>query len=201
MNKVVSNDIKDKTPDPSTLTTQMTWREIAALKELLSNELDSVKQGIVVAHEDLVRVPTEVQKQVGNLKELLENKIEALEKLDGEKFKAIVRSIEIVEQARVEQKRDTATAVDAALRAAKEAVSELNASNAMAINKSESSMAKQLEQQSVQISTITKAFDEKVADLKDRLARSEGKSTGMKDFVGWIIAGIAILFYLLNYLK
>lgn len=199
--KIKEADIKHQLSDPSALTTQMMLREISSLKELISSQLENINKGISVAHEDLVRVPTEVQKQVGGLKELLSDRITAIEKFDAEKFIAIEKSIGIVEQARVEQKRDTATAVDAALKAAKEAVSELNASNAMAINKSEASMAKQIEQQSQQIQIITKAFDEKVNDLKERLARNEGKGSGLRDAWALIVAAIAILFALLDYFK
>jgi len=62
-------------PDPTPLTTQALWREIAALKELFETRLQAVETGIEVAHGDLVRFPTEVQKQIANLKELHDSKI------------------------------------------------------------------------------------------------------------------------------
>jgi len=60
--------------DPSSLTTQQLWREIASLKELLMSRINSVEKAIEVAHEDLVRVPTDVQKSVITLKELHDEK-------------------------------------------------------------------------------------------------------------------------------
>src|SRR5688500_7814819 len=106
---------KQPNVDPSALTTQMVLREGASLKELLTSELEGVKEGIRVAHDDFTRVPTEVQKQVGNLKELTDLKVLNLE-----------RQFEIIEKQRVEQKADTRTAIDDALKAAKELVVQQN---------------------------------------------------------------------------
>jgi hypothetical protein len=65
--------------DPSSLTTQQLWRETAALKELLESHIKALEKSVTVAHEDLVRVPTDIDKQIGTLKELLESKIECAE--------------------------------------------------------------------------------------------------------------------------
>jgi len=64
--------------DPTSLTTQQLWREIASLKELMFSRLLAIETSIEVAHEDMVRVPTDVQKQVGGLKELHEIRLAAL---------------------------------------------------------------------------------------------------------------------------
>lgn len=153
--------IKDKT-DPTPLTTSQLLREIGSLKELVFTEIVAVKEGIKIAHEDLVRVPTDVQRQVEALRELLETKIIDSDNLKEEKFRNIDKRLDLVEQARIEQKKDTATAVDAALKAAKEAVTEQNTSNVLAINKSETSTTKQIDNQ-----------DSKINDIKDRLIRLE----------------------------
>lgn len=154
--------IPDKS-DPTQLTTSQLLREIGALKELVFTEIVAVKEGIRIAHEDLVRVPTDVQRQVGALKELLTQQLVDSDKLKEEKFSNIDKRLDLVEQARIEQKKDTATAVDAALKAAKEAVTEQNTSNVLAINKSETSTTKQIDNQ-----------DSKINDIKDRLIRLEG---------------------------
>jgi phage-related protein len=60
--------------DPE-LTTPQLQREVASLKELLRQEIDAIKTSITVAHDDLVRVPTEIQKQIANLKELFDTKL------------------------------------------------------------------------------------------------------------------------------
>jgi regulator of replication initiation timing len=61
--------------DPSALSTQQVFREVGLLKELVFTRLESVEHGIAVAHEDVVRVPTEVQKQLGGLRELHETRL------------------------------------------------------------------------------------------------------------------------------
>lgn len=154
--------------DPTTLNTAQLLREVGSLKELLEARIEAVEKGIHVAHDDYVRVPTEVQKQVAALKELLETKIESDKLLTDEKFNNIAKQLNLVEQARVEQKKDTATAVDAALKAAKEAVTEQNTSNVLAISKSEASTTKQIDQ-----------VKENLEDVKKRLTIIESYSAGI----------------------
>jgi tetrahydromethanopterin S-methyltransferase subunit G len=83
--------------DPSALTTAQLWREIASLKELMQARLDATEKGISIAHEDLVRVPTDVQKQVGGLRDI-----------HDQKFVAIAARLEEIHQ-RLENKRVTIT--------------------------------------------------------------------------------------------
>ena len=68
--------------------------------------------------------------------------------------------------------------MDAALQAAKEAVGEQNKSSALAIAKSETATVKQIDQQGLLIATATKALDDKINDIKERLTRIEGKAEG-----------------------
>lgn len=187
--------------DPTSLTTAQLLREIASLKELLQARIAAVEDGIVVAHDDLVRVPTEVQKQIGGLKELLERTICDADKLKEEKFRNIDKRLDMVEQARVEQKKDTATAVDAALKAAKEAVTEQNASNVLAINKSEAAMTKQMDQQAALLSQIKGGLEDKINDIKFQLSKGEGKSAGIQQFIGWIVAALAVAGFIITNIK
>jgi hypothetical protein len=165
--KVILPDGRDI--DPSALTTQMVWRENQSLKELLEARITGVEKGIEIAHQDLVRVPTEVQKAISGLKEVLETARLGDKELILEKFRNIDKLFGVVEQARIEQKKDTATAVDAALKAAKEAVTEQNASNAIAISKSEAATTKQIDQQAMLIQTTSKTLDDKINDIKENL--------------------------------
>lgn len=68
-----------RTPVSPVLSPEQLWREMASLKELLLTRIEAIEKGIAVAHDDLVRVPTEIQKAIGNLKELHEVKIHAVE--------------------------------------------------------------------------------------------------------------------------
>lgn len=194
--------------DPTSLTTAQLQREIAALKELVYVRLSAIEIGIETAHNDLVRVPTDVQKQVAGLREFLMAKIDCDKELKEEKFKYIIERFDIIEQARQEQKRDTATAIDAALRSAKEAVIEQNSNNNNNINKSESNMTKQLEQIGRQMTEQFRAHDDKIIDVKDRITKVESLTAGrgagvagITQYIPWIIAAALLVLTLLNYLK
>ena len=75
--------------DPSILTTQQLWREVAALKELLIDKVEALQKGIDVAHQDLVRVPTAMDKAIGTLKELHEEKFKSIDRQNKDRITAI----------------------------------------------------------------------------------------------------------------
>lgn len=176
--------------DPSALTTQQLWREIQNLKELLETRISSIEKSIEVAHEDLVRVPTDVQKQVGNLKELHEEKFRSIEVQFRER------------DVRVEQtSRDTKTAVDAALAAQEKAVGKQNESFSLSTAKSEESFTKQIDALFQLLQTNTKSIETQIGELKDRLNRGEGRGEGTKetkttqqDTNKYVLAVLALIF-------
>lgn len=69
--------------------TEALLREIASLKELFFTRVDALNKAVEVAHDDLVRVPTEVQKAVGTLRDLHESKIEGNRRECINQFKMI----------------------------------------------------------------------------------------------------------------
>lgn len=166
-------------PDPSARATENLLREIGSLKELVFTEIDSVKKAVQVAHDDLVRVPTEVQKAVGNLKELLEQSIADEASLRDEKFASVQKQFD-----------GNKTAVDAALAAVKEAG-----------NKTEAGFTKQIDQLVTLFQTGIKGIQGQINDLKARLDRGEGRGEGSKetkveqrDNSKYILAILALLF-------
>src|SRR4030095_3859037 len=72
------------------------------------------------------------------------------------------------------------------------AVGEQNKSSALAIAKSEAATTKQIDQLSVLIQTMTKAFDDKISDLKDRFNRLEGHGTGISAAWGYLVGAVAV---------
>lgn len=193
--------------DPSILTTQQLWREIASLKELVLTHIERVDKAVDVAHADLVRVPTEVQKAISGLKDVHEEKFTTFEhrfsdrakfidqrlddnyRIADEKFNSVEKQFK-ERDTRVEQTaRDTKLAVDAALQAAEKAVS-----------KSETSTVKQIDQQALTITNANRSLDDKINDLKDRITRIEGQALGAlsqkgetKDNWGYIAGGVGLL--------
>ena len=70
------------------------------------------------------------------------------------------------------------SALKAALQAAKEAVFEQAQAAAKAAEKTELSFTKQIDQIGLQISTVAKGYDDRIVELKERIDRGEGSSSG-----------------------
>lgn len=187
-------------PDPTLLTTKLTEREIAALREIVEEKITGL--GAVVTSEiSGLRSTLEtrlngmdlalqlLQATSDKFPARIDEKIAALQGLHDERFRstqnAIASSRESVAQqfnerdVRTEKtERDSKVAVDAALQAAKEAVNAQQVSNALSIDKSEKATAKQIDQLVVTMQTSDKAKDEKIDDVKERLTRIEGRDLG-----------------------
>jgi hypothetical protein len=137
-------------PDP----TELTDRAIARLRDEMKTYID----GQFEVRDERFRGLDEATKlrlaQVTRTHEAIKDDIaeatDGLEKLMNEKFDAN-------ERLRVEQKRDTKDAVDAALNAAKEAVKEQTTASEKAITKSEDSTGNQID-----------SLRRELSDLKDR---------------------------------
>ncbi len=156
-----------KIPDPSILTTQQLWREIASLKELTFTRLDAIEMAVRIAHEDMVRVPTEVQKAISTLKELHEEKLSSIQHLMEARRISIDSILAERDAQRLQANHDNKIALDTALAAAKESSGEQIKTQAMAIVKNETAASKQIE-----------ALEDKLNDMKDRLTTIEAMSMG-----------------------
>lgn len=89
-----------------------------------------------------------------------------------------------------QQFRDAKTALDAALSAARDAADKQNVANSTASAKSEAAFTKQIDQIGFLAQQTTKAADEKINDLKERVQGLESARKGSYDAVAWIFAGI-----------
>jgi hypothetical protein len=175
--------------DPSALTTQQLWREIQNLREFMESRIDGleelvdsritgIEKSIEVAHNDLVRVPTDVQKQVGNLRDL-----------HNEKFHGIEARFQERDVRFAQKDRDMKTAIEAAFQSASAAVA-----------KSEAVTAKQIDQQGNLIQTETRALSGRIDDVKERLTKVEslgigekGGKTDQQRMISWVLALIMTL--------
>lgn len=208
-------------PDPTAQTSDAIDRAVSSLRELLeariSRETEPIKatiaamdKAIIVFADNLTRVPTDVDKQVGNLKEFMLEKFNAEqqhfrtvdEKFHGVETQFIERDVRVKESATA-----TATAVAAALQAAKEAVGEQNKSFTLSIDKSEKATGEQINQQRVLFETTTKGLNDKISDLQERLARIDALGLGRREAVGdsranagelrgYLASGIAFVLFL-----
>lgn len=188
-------------PDPTVLTTEQLLRAVEAVREvigatrqILETRLDGMDRAIELLQKASDQLPDYVKEHVAGLQELHE-----------EKFTGVQTQFRERDTRTDQTAKDSKVAVDAALSAAKEIVEKQNTANTLAINKSEAAFTKQLDQIGLQIGTIAKGMDDKVADIKDRITTIESKTSGMaaqkveqtqgtKDNVGYVVAAVSVIF-------
>lgn len=165
-------------PDPTTLTSDAIARVVQQRADLTTAQLEVVEAKFAIIREritgidkatalfqeTLIRVPTDVDKQVSNLKALHE-----------ERFHSIAQQFEERDKRGERESRDNKVAVDAAFAAQKEAASEQNKSNTLAISKSEGATAETILKLEQLVSANIQGLNDKVDDLKSTAAllRSE----------------------------
>jgi hypothetical protein len=144
-----------------------TAADIRQLRELLEVRFDGTDQAIRLHAEIIDRVPAE-----------REMAIRYLADLQDEKFTSI--ALQFTERdVRTEQATEGAKqALDAALLAQKELVAQQNEANSAAAAKAEASFTKQIDQIGTIIQTLEKALDTRITELKERIDRGEGSSSG-----------------------
>jgi hypothetical protein len=163
--------------DPTPLTTAQLLREIQSLEKLMDQRIDAIEKAVEVAHENLVRVPTEVDKAVGHLRDVVMQKFETTEvRFSGIKTQISERDIRVDQAA-----HETKVAVDAALAAQEKGANKQTETFIMSIAKSEAAIAKQMDQQSQLLVTTTHGLSDKIDDIKDRITRIEGEGRGLKE--------------------
>jgi hypothetical protein len=163
---------------PETLTIEQLRRELSALREILTARLDGMDTATKLLSETVNRTPTEIQKQIAHLKELLEFRLDAGEKI------ALTRLAGIEQQfaerdIRTDQAGTAAgEALKAALQAAKEAVFEQAQAADKAAAKTEQSFTEQIKQSGLRIDTVAQGLGARVDEIKERLDRGEGAGQG-----------------------
>lgn len=166
-------------PDPSALTTAQLRHEMAALKEWVEKDFAARDRATDVLSEHVNRVPTLLDRQVAQMKELF-----------GEKFESIQKQFDERDIRARASEAAAVTAVNAALQAQKEAASAQNDANAAAITKSEAATVKQIDGILALLASNTKAIDEKIASINGRLDRGEGAIHGSGATIAAIVATV-----------
>lgn len=120
----------------------------------------------------------QILREVSILRELMESTANGANAVVEQKFAAVDRQFELVERMRVEQKKDTKDAVDAALTAQKEAVKEQTTAFGLATAKSEAAMTEQLKQLNATFTAAIKGVTDLLNDTKDRISKVEAMRLG-----------------------
>lgn len=120
----------------------------------------------------------QILREASILRELLEANATGSSAIVEQKFAAVDRQFDLVERMRVEQKKDTKDAVDAALTAQKEAVKEQTTAFGLATAKSEAAMTEQLKQLNATFSAGILGITNAHNDTKDRVSRIESRAAG-----------------------
>jgi len=156
-------------PDPTLLTTAQLVRATRAERDyvdgriaVLMERLRGIDTATVLLNETVNRVPTETQTAVGRLQDLTD-----------EKFRSVGLQFQERDTRSERESRDNKVAVDAAFAAQKEAASEQNKSNTLAITKSELATQETINKLAELFKTTTDALSDKLDDMKDRLGRLE----------------------------
>ena len=187
-------------PDPTLRTLEYQQSAIIGLKEIVFTRLDAIDKATSLFETNLVRVPTDTQRAVSTLQSLHEarfdqvgDNLHSLDRLCAERFLAVDKQFEILDKAIKEKATRDDQALQAALSAAKEAVSEQNKSFYLSSDKSERAFTKLLDQQAEAVTTLGNNLSEKVNDLKGNQSLGEGRSAGLGSAWAWAIAAIGAL--------
>ena len=180
-------------PDPTALTSAALAREIKALKELLE---------LLIAGERDARLAADMV--LGNTVDLQEQLRSEKFSTVAEKFGAVTREMQLVENSRIEQKQDALASLAAALSAAKEAVKEQTTASALSIAKSENATHEQLQQLTVTFTTAIEGVNRTIDDLKERVSKGEqslaahsagqtGEAKGSSAILAYLFAAAATI--------
>jgi hypothetical protein len=167
----------------------------------LDKAISTLREYIEARLERLVAVDEHSIAQRGMLLAHLNETIQAAKALQEAKLIALTETVAVFKETvngRFElgdvqtekAARDVKSAVDAAFAASKEAVSEQNKSNALAIAKSEAGFTKNMDALADNVKSIVKNTDDKISDLKDRLVAIEGRKGGSEDI--WKVVGVVV---------
>jgi primosomal protein N' len=165
-------------PGAPYLTTEELRRDVSALREILQARLDGMDRATELLSETVNRTPTQIQTEISHVRELIQEKLSSLGGQAEEKFKSI--ELQFVERdVRTNQAATaSAQALAAALQAAKEAVFEQAQAAAKAADKTELSFTKQIDLLLAQIKALGDTFGDRLAELKERIDRGEGSTSG-----------------------
>jgi hypothetical protein len=154
----------------------------------------SSEQGLSTPRPDPTILTTEqLHREIAALREFILGEIKHVGELSDDRFRTIEAKFADVAERTAEQKSDTRAALDAALQAAKDAVSLQTEASNKAIDKSEAATIKQIDALGTLVEKSSQTEAEKIDDLKTRLDRIEGRAQGTQMSFGMVFAIVGSL--------
>jgi hypothetical protein len=188
-------------PDPTLLTTQAVDRAmghvhelLGGFREIMETRLDGLDKatelhrlaadrGAATNETQRQLLETSLGRRLASLQDHMMAEVRRVSDVGQEKFLAVTTRLSERDDWAKEQKVEARISLDAALAAAKEAVSEQNKANTLAIGKSEAATQKQIDSNAMNTATSIRSLEDKIADIKERLDRGEG---GIRGAVGQV---------------
>ena len=207
-----------ETVPPSALRREMTIM-ITGITDVITTRLDAIDKATEIFQANLTRVPTDVDKQIGALRSIVNEQLLRIEQGIAQNdlryeqryiaSQAALSAAFLAAQSAVNAALASAKdAVQAASVAAEKAVMAQNEANSAAINKTELSVAKQIDGIMISLTLSAKTLDEKIGLINARLDRGDGismnKSSNQSNgfaMGSMAIAAIAVVFTLLSYVR
>ncbi len=196
-------------PDPTALTaaavsqaSEQLRREISNLREILEAQIHGNTRSIDAAREERFQQLNTAHAEVdaaearfsekvtaaadASLREIermnvaVDLKVAHLQELHETKFESVALQFKERDTRSERESRDNKVAVDAAFAAQKEAASEQNKSNTLAIDKSEKATAETLNKQADLFKSTTDALDGKIEDAKQIVNKMDTRLTAIE---------------------
>lgn len=179
-------------PDPTVLTTAAVDRALASYREIVDTRLTGMDIAVKLVASDVDLARSQADKallhfrddrdrEISALREVLTAAIANVSDVTLEKFNAVDTRFQERDTRTQQAADESRISLDAALAAAKEAVSEQNKANTEAIRKSELATQKQIDSLIALMTTANRSVEDKISDLKSRLDRGEGQTTGAQE--------------------
>ena len=157
---------------------------VNALESLLVQRITGLEQIMRMLDDVLKNGPAERD----SLRERLQNDIQVavdnLQHLHEERFNAIQQQFTERDTRGEQDKKSSKEALDAALLAQKESVSQQNDANTTAATKTETNFTKQIDLVGTQIIALDKSLADRISELKERIDRGEGQGQGQDRAIG-----------------
>lgn len=166
-------------PDPTVATNDAVARAMKAERDFVNGKIETLEQRLS-GIDTATKLRYDTLGDVTKKSELITEIAHVIEIID-EKFESVETQFGLIERQRVEQKKDTKDAVDAALAAAKEAVKEQTTASGLSIAKSETATTEQMKQLNATFTAALQGIGNSIDDLKERLSRIENRQLGASE--------------------